>query len=167
MVGLHLNHLTHGLRASLRNNGQAYGFSVSITVALALLDTEARMSGVAHIIYFALGAATAFSILELLASRTFHKPLEQEPSTVMAMGVSLSVVSVGTTSVLAWASAHLIGGVIAWPVTAFLVSVVYSLVAGVELAIAQRAQEASSHGGEIRRKTVEEEEERRTDGGEE
>jgi hypothetical protein len=161
---MHLNHLAHGLRASLRNNGQAYGFSVSITAALALLNTEAKVSGAAHILYFALGAAVAFSILQAIASKGFRKPLEQEPSTVTAMGISLSVVSVGTSVALAWATAHFIGGVIAWPVTAFLVSVVYLLVAGMELAIAQRVEEPSSHGEAIERKTAEEEEERRGDG---
>lgn len=139
--------LAHGLRASLRNNGQAYGFSVSITVAMALLDSEAKVSGTVHLVYFALGAAVAFSALEVLATAGFRKPLKPEPETVTAMGVSLSLVSVGTSVVLAWASAHFIGGVAAWPVTSFLVSVVYLVVAGGELALADRAKSPSSPDG--------------------
>ncbi|MFG2681142.1 hypothetical protein [Streptomyces sp. NPDC048392] len=150
--------LAHGVRASLRNNGQAYGYSVAITVAAALLNTEARVPGAAHLVYFALGAAVAFSLLQALASAGFRKPLEPEPSTVTAMGVSLSLVSVGTSVVLAWGCAHFVGGVVAWPVTSFTVSVVYLFVAGLELALAERAQASSSHGEEVEEQTAEEEE---------
>ncbi|WP_268221213.1 hypothetical protein [Streptomyces sp. EMB24] len=138
--------LARGLRASLRNNGQAYGFSVSITVAMALLNSEAGTPGVAHLVYFALGAALAFSALEALATSGFRKPLETEPDTVTAMGVSLSLVSVSASTAAAWACAHFVGGTAAWPLASFLVSVVYLVVAGGELALADRAKAAASHG---------------------
>ncbi|MER7895777.1 hypothetical protein ABTX62_06515 [Streptomyces sp. NPDC096046] len=159
---MHVRYLAHGMRASLRNNGQAYGFSVSVTVALGLLNVEAKVPGAAHLVYFALGAAVAFSVLELLASRGFRKPLEKEPSTVTALGVSLSLASVGSSVMLAWGTAHFVRGVLAWPVTAFLVSVVYCAVAGMELGLAQRAQESSSHGDETQRETETEESESRS-----
>ncbi|ELS51312.1 hypothetical protein STVIR_7711 [Streptomyces viridochromogenes Tue57] len=155
------------MRASLRNNGQAYGYSVSITVALALLNADAKLAGTAHLIYFALGAAVAFSLLQALASAGFRKPLEPEPSTVTAMGVSLSLVSVGTSAVLAWGCAHYIDGVAAWPVTSFAVSAVYLMVAGAELALAERAQAASEHGEKVEKQTDEEEREHREDPAEE
>ncbi|MFC8367690.1 hypothetical protein ACFUIT_06775 [Streptomyces sp. NPDC057239] len=139
-----LRHVAHGIRASLRNNGQAYGYSVSITIALGLLNVEAKVSGSASYIYFALGAAVAFSVLELLATTGFRKALEEEPSTVTAMGVSLSLVSVGVSALLAWATASLVGGVAAWPVTSFVVSVVYLLLAGTEFALAERARRSPS-----------------------
>ncbi|CAL9659826.1 hypothetical protein SUDANB176_06951 [Streptomyces sp. enrichment culture] len=142
-------YLAHGVRASLRNNGQAYGFSVSITVALGLLDVEAKVSGAAHFVYFALGAAAAFSVLEAVATTRFRKPLEEEPSTVTAMGVSLSLVSVGVSALLAWATARLVGGVAAWPVTAFVVTVVYLLLAGTELVLAERAQRSPPRGDAV------------------
>ncbi|SFB87748.1 hypothetical protein [Streptomyces aidingensis] len=155
---MHFTHLAHGLRSSLRNNGQAYGFSVSITAALALLNAEAALSGVVHIICFALGAALAFSMLQAVASSGFRKPLEREPSTVTAMGISLSPLSVGATTLTAWAVAHFIGGLAAWPLAAFLVSVVYPLIAGFELSVAQRAMESSEHGRETENEAEEEEE---------
>ncbi|WP_165985308.1 hypothetical protein [Streptomyces sp. YIM 98790] len=161
---MYFRHLAHGVRASLRNNGQAYGFSVSITASLALLNAEARLSGAVHIIYFALGAAAAFSMLEALGSAGFRRPLEREPGTVTALGISLSPVSVGSSALLAWAVAHFVGGLAAWPLTGFLVSVGYSTVAGVELALAQRAQESSEHGTETEREATEEEEEHRRGG---
>lgn len=138
-----LRHVAHGIRASMRNNGQAYGYSVSVTIALGLLTVEANEPGSAHYIYFALGAAVAFSVLELLATTGFRKPLEEEPSTVTAMGVSLSVVSVGVSALLAWAASSLVGGVAAWPVTSFSVSVVYLVLAGTEFALAERAQRSA------------------------
>lgn len=155
-------HLGHGLRASLRNNGQAYGFSVSITVSAAMLNVEAKASGVAHLIYFAIGAALPFSFLEALATRGFRKPLEQEPSTVTALGISLSIVSVATSVSLAWATAHFVGGLLAWPLTGFVVSAVYPTAAGLELAVAQAAREAKDQ--ETREETSREEEKRDVEG---
>lgn len=145
--GVALRHVAHGIRASLRNNGQAYGYSVSVTIALGLLNVEAKAPGSAQYIYFALGAAVAFSVLELLATAGFRKALEEEPSTVTAMGVSLSLVSVGVSALLAWATASLIRGVAAWPVTSFVVSVVYLLLAGTEFALAERAQRSPPTNG--------------------
>ncbi|MFD0315729.1 hypothetical protein [Streptomyces flavalbus] len=135
--------LGHGLRASLRNNGQAYGFSVSITTAGALLSVEAEPSGALPVVWFALAAALAFSVLEALATRGFRRPLEPEPSTVTALGVSFGLFSVGVSVGAAWLVAHFVGGTVAWPLTAFLVSLGYPTVAGLELAVAQRAQEAT------------------------
>ncbi|MGC9540526.1 hypothetical protein [Streptomyces sp. UG1] len=148
--------LAHGVRASLRNNGQAYGFSVSITASAAMLHAEARQSGTAHLIYFAVGAAVAFSLLQTLATSGFRKPLEQEPSTVTALGIALSIVSVTTVVTLAWAVAHFVGGMAAWPLTGFLVSVVYPVAAGLELAVAQRFREASDE--DTKKETSKEEE---------
>ncbi|MEU0221726.1 hypothetical protein ABZ281_44915 [Streptomyces sp. NPDC006265] len=50
---------------------------------------------------------------------------------------------------------------LAWPLTAFVVSVVYCAVAGMELGLAQRAMESSSHGDETQRETETEERESR------
>ncbi|MFE4054060.1 hypothetical protein [Streptomyces sp. YIM B13518] len=119
---------------------------MSITVAMALLNSEAKVSGVAHFVYFALGAALAFSVLEALATFGFRKPLESEPDTVTALGVSLSLVSVSASTTVAWACAHFVGGTAAWPLTSFLVSVVYLVVAGGELAAADRAKSPSARG---------------------
>ncbi|MEU3897236.1 hypothetical protein [Streptomyces sp. NPDC045251] len=135
-------HLGHGLRSSLRNNGQAYGFSVTITAAAAVLNAEAGRSGSVHLLYFALGAAAGFSLLEAVATGGFRKPLEKEPSSVTALGVSFSVVSVALTVCLSWVAAHFLGGTGAWPLTGFLVSVLYPVGAGMELAAAQRVREA-------------------------
>ncbi|MFE6588972.1 hypothetical protein [Streptomyces sp. NPDC057781] len=129
----------------MRNNGQAYGFSVSITAAAAVLNAEARQSGSVHLLLFAMGAAAAFSLLEAVATGGFRKPLEREPSSVTALGVSFSIVSVATVVGLAWVTARFVGGVGAWPLTGFLVSVLYPIGAGMELAVAQRVREAEDN----------------------
>jgi hypothetical protein len=90
-----------------------------------------------------LGAAAAFSLLEGLVSAGFRKPLEEERSTVTALGISLSLLSVTTSVALAWATARFVGGRLAWPVTGFTISMVYPLIAGLEPAVAQRARESS------------------------
>jgi hypothetical protein len=135
--------VARGLRASMRNNGQAYGFSVSITAGLALLTAEVKRPGPGNILLFALGAVVAFSVLEALASGGFRKTLEEEPSNVTALGVSMSFLSVGSATLAAWGTAHFVGGVIVWPLTGFVVATIYPVLAGLELALAERARESS------------------------
>ncbi len=70
--------------------------------------------------------------------------MDEEPSATTALGISLSLASVGMSTCLAWLVADAVGGVPAWPLTGFLVSTAYPLAAGIELAVAERAQ------GEVR-----------------
>ncbi|WP_236242667.1 hypothetical protein [Streptomyces sp. CC228A] len=146
---MNVRHVKKGLRASLRNNGQAYGFSVSITASMALLNSHTRVDGAAPVVYFALASAAA-SVLEALASHGFRKPMDEEPSATTALGISLSLASVGMSTCLAWLVADAVGGVPAWPLTGFLVSTAYPLAAGIELAVAERAREKSGQEPEDR-----------------
>lgn len=66
--------------------------------------------------------------------------------------------SVATSVSLAWATAHFVGGLPAWPLTGFVVSAVYPTAAGLELAVAQMARESSDR--ETREETSREEEKR-------
>ncbi|WP_236246106.1 hypothetical protein [Streptomyces sp. CC210A] len=145
---MNVRHVKKGLRASLRNNGQAYGFSVSITAAMALLNSRTDVTGAAPVVYFALASAAAFSLLEAVASHGFRTPLDEEPRATTALGISLSLASVGTSTCLAWLVADTVGGVPAWPLTGFLVATAYPLAAGVELAVAERAREKSGQESE-------------------
>ncbi|WP_175407206.1 hypothetical protein [Streptomyces sp. TRM64462] len=141
---------------------------MSITAGMAVLNTETDVSAGAAVLFFALGAAAAFSVLEAVASHGFRKPMDEEPSTVTALGISLSLVSVGTASGLAWVIAHFVGGTVAWPLTGFVVSTVYPLAAGVELAIAQQARESSeSETSEEKKQEEKDEKEEKEKGKEE
>ncbi|MDG4786037.1 hypothetical protein O7626_08880 [Micromonospora sp. WMMD1102] len=131
-----------GVRASIRNNGQAYGFSVSITGSFGLLTTTTGTPSGIEIMLFGFGAAAAFTLLEILATKGFRRPLEEESVIVSAFGVSLSFLSVGITLGVAWLIGELLPGPEAWPVAGALASAIYLLLAGVQLAVAESASRA-------------------------
>jgi hypothetical protein len=138
--------LGRGLRTSMRHNGQAYGFSVSITAGFAIMAAEQGSPAASSIALFALGAVAAFSLMQGVASVGFRRPLESEPTTVTSLAVSLSFLSVGSAVGVAWVVAVLADGTPAWPLGGFALSTAYGVSAGLELVIAELVQNRS-HGG--------------------
>ena len=131
--------IRRGLRTAMRHNGEAYGFSVTITAGLALLTWRHPPLNGLHLLLFALGSAAAFALLELVLTAGYRQPLDDEPTTVVALGVSLSSLSVGISTSIAWGVALLAEGILVWPLTGFAVSLSYPLLSGLELAVAERA----------------------------
>ena len=78
----------------------------------------------------------AFAVIAAVASGFFREELEDQHSNVKSLAGALSFFSVG----LALGVAYLVGIVIegrwAWPVSAFLTTIVYIVAVGVELAVA-------------------------------
>lgn len=130
-----------GLRTAMRHNGEAYGFSVTITAGLAVVSWRHPDTDGLRILLFTLGATAAFAVLEFALTAGFRQPLDEEPSVVVARGVSLSFLSVSVTTALAWGMALLADGILVWPLTGFAVSLAYPLLSGLELAAAEEAVE--------------------------
>ena len=131
--------IRRGLRTAMRHNGEAYGFSVAITAGLAVLTWQHQHLGGLHLLLFALGSAAAFAVLELVLTAGYRRPLDEEPTTVVALGVSLSALSVGISTAISWGVSLLAEGILVWPLTGFAVSLSYPLLSGLELAVAERA----------------------------
>jgi hypothetical protein len=99
----------HGLRASVRNNASAYGFSVTITATLALLSSIRGAPTALQIVAFAGGAVVAFAVVEMVVSWGFTQGLEDEPTDVKELGSSISVLSVGFDIGCAYVVGRLVG----------------------------------------------------------
>ena len=84
-----------GVDTATRNNVTAYGYSVSITAAFALLQTSRSDTGVLEIFVFAAGAVVAFALIAAVASGFFREELEDQPSNVKSLAGALSFFSVG------------------------------------------------------------------------
>jgi hypothetical protein len=125
-----------GVDTAARNNVTAMGYSISITAAFALLQTSRSDAGILAIFVFAGGAVFAFSIIACLASGFFREELEDEASNVKSLAGALSFLSVGLALVVAYVVGLLIPGLVAWPASAFLATVVYMASVGLELTIA-------------------------------
>ena len=65
-----------GVDTATRNNVTAYGYSVTITAAFALLQTSRSDTEAAQIFAFAAGAVVAFAVIAALASGFFQERLE-------------------------------------------------------------------------------------------
>src|SRR5215207_794192 len=127
-----------GVDTATRNNVTAYGYSVSITAAFAILQTSRSDTGILEIFVFAAGAVVAFAIVGALASGFFRETLEDQPSNVKALAGALSFLSVGLALGVAYVVGILIQSLAGWPVTAFLTTIVYVASVGLELAVAHR-----------------------------
>jgi hypothetical protein len=126
-----------GVDTAARNNVTAMGYSISITAAFALLQTSRSDTGILAIFFFAGGAVLAFAIIAFLASGFFREELEDESSNVKSLAGAFSFLSVGLALGVAYVvGGLLIPGLVAWPVSAFLATVVYVASVGLELTIA-------------------------------
>lgn len=127
-----------GVDTATRNNVTAYGYSVSITAAFAILQTSRTDTGVLEIFLFAAGAVVAFALIAAVASGFFREELEDQYSNVKSLAGALSFFSVGLALGVAYLVGILIEGRAAWAVSALLTTVVYVFAVGVELAVAHR-----------------------------
>ena len=127
-----------GVDTATRNNVTAYGYSVSITAAFALLQTSRSDTGILEIFVFAAGAVVAFALIAAVASGFFREELEDQPSNVKSLAGALSIF-------FGWPCAW---GCIrcrdtdtrlaAWPASTFLTTIVYIAAVGLELGVAHR-----------------------------
>ncbi len=130
---------SRGVRTSIRNNAPAYGYSVMITSTFGVVTVEVGSPAVTEVFLFLLGAVAAVLIVEAAVSRGFRERLRGEPAEVVALGSAVGIASVGGAVGLAALAASVIGGRAAWPVGSALATAFFLLVAGLELALAERA----------------------------
>ncbi|HEX6196158.1 MAG TPA: hypothetical protein VFZ37_09615 [Jiangellaceae bacterium] len=131
------------LRLSLRNNTGAYGFSVMITSVMAMLSAIHDPPQPGQIIAFFIGAVATFAIIEAVATRGFRRSLaDREATKVVALGSSLSLVSIAAAVGVATAVGYLLPVSAAWLVGPFLASMTYLVLTAAEMTAARRIQEA-------------------------
>lgn len=135
-----------GVHTSLRNNAAAFGYTVVITCTFSMLHSQAGERGLLEIYLFIFGAVVGFGVMEAAVSKLFREPLKREPSDVVALGSTFSIVSISVAVGVAALVARFLGGHVAWVVGAFASTVIYLMLVGVEMAVAQRIQEAREEG---------------------
>jgi MFS family permease len=129
-----LEHAVRGLGASTRHNALAYGFSLAMTGAFAVLTYAAPPTRPLEIFLFGLGGAASFTIANAATTRGFRKRVREEPPIVRAVGSSLGFVSVAGAIAIAWLVGWALGGWSAWLLGGFAASSVYLLLSALELA---------------------------------
>ena len=130
-----------GLKTSVHNNAIAYGFSIMITAALAVVSAGRDTPGVWEVLTFAGGAVLAFTIVEAFVYFGLHQRLKEEATEVRLLGSVFSFLSIGLALGATWIVERFLSGLIAWPIGGFLATLIYVCLLALELSIAERLRE--------------------------
>jgi undecaprenyl pyrophosphate phosphatase UppP len=126
------------MSSAIRNNSSAFGYSIIVSANFALLSHFTGPAGPFEVFTFIAGGVAAFAVVEATITRMFQDPLESEPSNVVALATTFSILSislaVGLTGLVGWSLQNLA----AWPLAAFGSTLTYLLVGAVELDWAER-----------------------------
>lgn len=135
-----------GIDASIRRNASAYGYSVLITAAFGFLQGSEGPPTVPDLFLYGLGAGAAFAGLGALVSRMFSRELEDESELVVVLGGSLNLFAVGAGLAVAIGAARLLPSHAAWALAPAAATLVYLLASGLQLGVAERAEEGDAEG---------------------
>ena len=127
-----------GLKTSVHNNAIAYGFSIMITAALALISASRDTPGIWEVLTFAGGAVLAFTIVEAFVYVALRHRLEEESMEVRLLGSVFSFLSIGLALGAVWIVERFLGGLLAWPAGSFLATLIYVCMLALELSMAER-----------------------------
>lgn len=131
-----------GVHASIHENAIAYGYSILITTVFGSLNLLEGSPRLGDIFLFVIGASVGFATLEAMASRMFRRKLEGETQRVVILGGALGIFSIvfglGGAVGVAW----LLPGGFAWGLSPAVATIVYIVVSGLQMSVAERAEES-------------------------
>ncbi len=125
-------------QTALRNNATAYGYSVTITASFGLLTRVLGSASVGEIFLFAAGALVSFALLEAAITRGFRERPSGESPDVIALGSSISFLSVGGGLGVCLAEVEVFGGTASWFLGSFAGTLAFLMLVGVEIFLARR-----------------------------
>jgi len=128
----------HGLGVSVRDNAQAFGFSILITVTYGIVSGASGSPSSLELIGFALSAVAALSLLNVLVTYLKKSELDDiERMYVLLIATATDFLSVGAGLGAAFAASTL-DDWIPWILAPFLAGLSYGLVQSLQIALARR-----------------------------
>jgi hypothetical protein len=131
------NPLTRGVRSAVRNDANAFSYSILITATFGAVQVEVGSVTAARLFLFVLGATGAFAGIEFASSRFFRKRMREERSDIVLLGTALAPISVTAALGAGVGVLQVVDGALAWIVTPALTTAVYVVLAGLQLAFAR------------------------------
>jgi hypothetical protein len=129
-----------GLQTAVVDNSTAFGFSVTVTASYGALDRLAADPSLGDVAGFAVCAAAAFALLQVVTTRGFRRRPGTATRQVVLLGTAFDIVSVA----LGVGTAMLVGAVVpawgAWALGGFLASLVFTGSQAIELVVAARLE---------------------------
>lgn len=126
-----------GLGTTARNNGLAFGYSVTATASFGVLARTDGPASVGRIFLFVLGSGVAFGVVAGLVTRGFRQRVEREPPVVLALATAFALSSTSAGVGAAALVGTAVGGWGAWLVGSLLPTWVYLAVSALEIAISR------------------------------
>lgn len=134
--------LIRGLNASVSDNAQAFGFSITITVSFGVVSVIHPGPSLPDLVGFALAAVAAFSLLNLVVARLVRSDVDVNASTrAMLIGTATDFVAVAAAVGAAIGISEGVHGWIVWELAPFGAALLYVFVQAIELAVGQRLME--------------------------
>ena len=124
------------LRTTVGASASPYGYTLATWTTGAVLINSRGMPNTLGALTFMVGAVLGFALVGVFAFGGITKHLDQDPSEAPSIWGSFHFFSVGGAIGVAALVAHYVESFIAWPLTAFLSTIAYLLLAGAESAIA-------------------------------
>jgi hypothetical protein len=137
------DHFSRGLGESARTNGLAYGYSVALTGAYIVLQSEASSPDVLDAFLFGLGASITFALAGAFVTRGFRQPVEREAPVVLALGTALGILSISAATGSCALLALAVDGHLAWFLGPLVASAIYLVVSALELLLARGVHEVA------------------------
>jgi hypothetical protein len=131
-------HYLLGLRSSTKHNTPAYGFSIAAGAGVAAIMRIHGAPTLLDIFLFIAGTSLGFAVVTLASTRLFRIEMPAEPPVVVALGGSLSVISISAATGTAIGLAYVCSGWLAWLIPSLAFTLVYLLLVGLEIGIAAK-----------------------------
>jgi hypothetical protein len=135
-------HYVRGLGMATRNNGLAYGYSITATASFGVLFRTDPPASVGRIFLFVIANGVAFAIVSALVTRGFRRRVDREPPIVLALATAFAVAStsvgVGIAALVGWG----LGGWLGWLLAPVLSTWAYLSLAAIEIAVSRGLHEA-------------------------
>jgi hypothetical protein len=126
-----LNHYRKNLRTAVGSSAGPYGYTLATWTTGAVLTNARGIPDALAALTFMGGAVLGFAVVGALAFGGVTKHFDREQSQALLWG-SFHFFSVGFAIGVAALVAHYVQSSVAWPLAAFLSTIVYLLVLGAE-----------------------------------
>lgn len=130
-------HYVRGLGTTARNNGLAFGYSITATASFGVLTRTDGPATVGRIFLFVLGSGVAFAVVSAVVTRGFRQRVPREPPVVLALATAFALTSTSAAVGIAALLGATVGGWAAWLLGGLLSSWAYLAVSALEIALSR------------------------------
>lgn len=130
------------LTTIVRSSAIPYGYTLTIWATGSVVEHRHGSPGVGDVLLFVLGAVAGFMVVALGVRSRRSEPLNDAPRDFTRTGV-IQIVAVGVAVGAAALTSEISSGVV-WPLGAFLATLLYLLLAALELVLVRKTDPDAS-----------------------